>query len=187
MRARTRHRLRAPPRLGTPADIRWFYKHHQVAEGAARFDADVERRPREELDALAAELAADAPATALLCLEADPGSATAASSPSTCATRLPGLQVIRPVGLRRAAEARGQRRDEVLEGRVEVELDAEAAGGLQRREAMDGRAEAAQRVEGLLLVERPAAQDAAHDVQDGRARRRCSWSSGGGAVIAPAA
>jgi uncharacterized protein (DUF488 family) len=58
--------------LGTPPDIRWFYKHNQSGEGAARFAGHVEERAAAELDALAAELAGGGPATALLCLEADP-------------------------------------------------------------------------------------------------------------------
>lgn len=57
--------------LGTPPDIRWFYKHNRVAEGAARFREHVAAHAGEQLDALAAELAA-APPTVLMCLEADP-------------------------------------------------------------------------------------------------------------------
>jgi uncharacterized protein (DUF488 family) len=56
--------------LGTPADIRWFYKHDRVAEGAARFREHVAAHAGDELDALAAELTT-APPTALMCLEAD--------------------------------------------------------------------------------------------------------------------
>jgi uncharacterized protein (DUF488 family) len=53
--------------LGTPPDIRWYYKHGRAREGAAMLR---ERLPAHELDALAAEL--DGPRTALMCLEADP-------------------------------------------------------------------------------------------------------------------
>jgi len=57
--------------LGTPPDIRWYFKHNRSAEGAPLFRAHVETSAGEELDALAAELG-HAPPTALLCLEADP-------------------------------------------------------------------------------------------------------------------
>jgi uncharacterized protein (DUF488 family) len=58
--------------LGTPPDIRWFYKNRREAEGAERFSAHVEADASEALDELAAELRDPAtPATALLCLEAD--------------------------------------------------------------------------------------------------------------------
>ena len=57
--------------LGTPPDIRWFFKHGRSAEGAVQFRAHVEASAGDALDALAAELEF-APPTALLCLEADP-------------------------------------------------------------------------------------------------------------------
>jgi uncharacterized protein (DUF488 family) len=57
--------------LGTPPDIRWYFKHGRAADGAPMFRAHVEASAGEELDALAAELE-HAPATVLLCLEADP-------------------------------------------------------------------------------------------------------------------
>ena len=57
--------------LGTPPDIRWYFKHGRSAEGAPMFRTHVEASAGEELDALAAELE-HAPPTALLCLEADP-------------------------------------------------------------------------------------------------------------------
>jgi uncharacterized protein (DUF488 family) len=57
--------------LGTPPDIRWFFKHGRSAEGAEQFRAHVEDVAGEALDALAASLDF-APPTALLCLEADP-------------------------------------------------------------------------------------------------------------------
>jgi uncharacterized protein (DUF488 family) len=57
--------------LGTPADLRWLYKHNRVAEAADAFRRHLETNAVEAVDALAAELG-DAPATALLCLEADP-------------------------------------------------------------------------------------------------------------------
>ena len=57
--------------LGTPPDIRWYFKHGKSAEGAPMFRAHVEATAADELDALASELD-HAPRTALLCLEADP-------------------------------------------------------------------------------------------------------------------
>src|SRR3954452_20119640 len=41
--------------LGTPPDIRWFYKNNRVPEGAAAFRAHIEGAAAEELDALAEE------------------------------------------------------------------------------------------------------------------------------------
>jgi uncharacterized protein (DUF488 family) len=40
--------------LGTPADIRWFYKHNRIAEGQSAFARHVEREASGDLDALAA-------------------------------------------------------------------------------------------------------------------------------------
>jgi uncharacterized protein (DUF488 family) len=57
--------------LGTPPDIRWFYKHNRTAEGAPKFREHVESTAAHELDDLAAELG-HGPRTALMCLEADP-------------------------------------------------------------------------------------------------------------------
>ena len=57
--------------LGTPPDIRWFFKHGRAAEGARSFAEHVERTAAHELDALASELERG-PRTALMCLEADP-------------------------------------------------------------------------------------------------------------------
>jgi uncharacterized protein (DUF488 family) len=57
--------------LGTPADLRWLYKHNRVAEAAEGFRAHLEANESAAVDALAAELG-NAPPTALLCLEADP-------------------------------------------------------------------------------------------------------------------
>jgi uncharacterized protein (DUF488 family) len=80
--------------LGTPPDIRWFYKHNQVPEGAQRFDAHIESAAADELDALAAELAEGAPATALMCLEADAAVCHRHIVAEHLRDRLPGLQVV---------------------------------------------------------------------------------------------
>ena len=42
--------------LGTPPDIRWFYKHDRTAEGAPKFREHIEKTAAHELDDLAAEL-----------------------------------------------------------------------------------------------------------------------------------
>jgi uncharacterized protein (DUF488 family) len=57
--------------LGTPPDIRWYFKHGRSAEGVPMFRSHVEATAGEELDALASELE-HGPRTALMCLEADP-------------------------------------------------------------------------------------------------------------------
>jgi uncharacterized protein (DUF488 family) len=80
--------------LGTPADIRWFYKHNQVVEGAARFAEHVEKAASEALDELAAEITGDGPPTALMCLEADPADCHRRIITERLATRIPQLRVI---------------------------------------------------------------------------------------------
>jgi uncharacterized protein (DUF488 family) len=80
--------------LGTPPDIRWFYKNNRSAEGAARFADHVEQAAADELDALAGELAASAPPTALMCLEAEPGVCHRRILTDHLRTRLPGLRVV---------------------------------------------------------------------------------------------
>jgi uncharacterized protein (DUF488 family) len=57
--------------LGTPPDIRWFFKHGRAAEGVPAFREHVERTAAHELDDLAAELDRG-PRTVLMCLEAEP-------------------------------------------------------------------------------------------------------------------
>src|SRR6185312_14232492 len=42
--------------LGTPPDIRWYFKHGRSVEGVPMFRAHVEATAADELDALAAEL-----------------------------------------------------------------------------------------------------------------------------------
>jgi uncharacterized protein (DUF488 family) len=80
--------------LGTPPDIRWFYKNRREAEGAARFAEHVEHGAADELDDLAAELRGAAPATALLCLEADPAVCHRRVLTDQLRRRLPGLRVV---------------------------------------------------------------------------------------------
>jgi uncharacterized protein (DUF488 family) len=80
--------------LGTPADIRWFYKHNRVAEGAAQFTIHIEEASSDALDALAGEITGGGPPTALLCLEADPAHCHRRIVTERLAVRIPGLRVI---------------------------------------------------------------------------------------------
>jgi uncharacterized protein (DUF488 family) len=81
--------------LGTPPDIRWFYKHNRSAEGQERFGTYVEAESAEELDALAAELRDPAtPRTALMCLEADPAVCHRRTLAEHLRERVPGLRVV---------------------------------------------------------------------------------------------
>jgi uncharacterized protein (DUF488 family) len=79
--------------LGTPPDIRWFYKHNRAAEGATAFRTHIARAAAGELDALAAELGT-APPTALLCLEADPAVCHRRILTDELRARRPDLEVV---------------------------------------------------------------------------------------------
>jgi uncharacterized protein (DUF488 family) len=79
--------------LGTPPDIRWFFKHGRAADGAQRFGEHVERTAAHELDALAAELE-HGPRTALMCLEAEPAVCHRRVLTEALRSRRPGLQVV---------------------------------------------------------------------------------------------
>jgi uncharacterized protein (DUF488 family) len=79
--------------LGTPPDIRWFYKHGRTAEGAPKFREHVERTAAHELDDLAAELDRG-PRTALMCLEADPAVCHRRSLTEALRARRPDLDVV---------------------------------------------------------------------------------------------
>jgi uncharacterized protein (DUF488 family) len=79
--------------LGTPPDIRWFFKHGRVAEGAAAFREHVERTAAQELDELAAKLD-HGPRTVLMCLEADPAVCHRRVLTEALKTRRPGLQIV---------------------------------------------------------------------------------------------
>jgi len=81
--------------LGTPPEIRPLYRTGAVARAAEQFRAHVEATAAEELDALAAELAAPgAPATALLCLEAEPSGCHRRVVAEQLRRRLPDLTVV---------------------------------------------------------------------------------------------
>ena len=79
--------------LGTPPDIRWFYKHGRSAEGALAFRAHVEHHAGDVLDELAATLDG-APRTALLCLEADPAVCHRRQLADALRERRPDLEVV---------------------------------------------------------------------------------------------
>ena len=79
--------------LGTPPDIRWFFKNKREAEGRERFRAHVEETAATELDALAAELDR-APATVLMCLEADPAGCHRRVIAEQLLRRRPELEVV---------------------------------------------------------------------------------------------
>src|SRR4051794_37155716 len=79
--------------LGTPPDIRWFFKHNRVAEGAPAFRTYVEEHAGDVLDELAAELDR-APRTALMCLEADPATCHRRQLADALRERRPDLEVV---------------------------------------------------------------------------------------------
>jgi uncharacterized protein (DUF488 family) len=79
--------------LGTPADLRFLFHAGKVAEAAAAYRRHVEATAADELDALAAELPG-APATALLCLEADPAGCHRRLVAEALARRRGDLEVI---------------------------------------------------------------------------------------------
>ena len=79
--------------LGTPPDIRWFYKHGRADEGVPKFREHVEATAAHELDELAAELDRG-PRTALMCLEADPAVCHRRVLTDALRERRPGLEVV---------------------------------------------------------------------------------------------
>jgi uncharacterized protein (DUF488 family) len=79
--------------LGTPPDIRWFFKHGRAAEGAQAFREHIERTAAHELDELAGELAGG-PRTALMCLEAEPAVCHRRVLTDRLRARRPKLQVV---------------------------------------------------------------------------------------------
>jgi uncharacterized protein (DUF488 family) len=79
--------------LGTPPDIRWFFKNKREAEGREQFRAHVEETAAAELDGLAAELDR-APATALMCLEAEPAVCHRRVLAEQLRSRRPDLDVV---------------------------------------------------------------------------------------------
>jgi uncharacterized protein (DUF488 family) len=79
--------------LGTPPDIRWYFKNRREAEGREAFRAHVEETAAAELDALASELDS-APATVLMCLEAEPAVCHRRVLAEQLRARRPDLEVV---------------------------------------------------------------------------------------------
>ena len=79
--------------LGTPPDIRWHFKNKREAEGREAFRTHVEETAAGELDTLAQELET-APATVLMCLEAEPAGCHRRVLAEQLIARRPGLEVI---------------------------------------------------------------------------------------------
>jgi len=79
--------------LGTPADLRWLFHKGRVAEGAAAYRAHVEQTAPDAIDRLAGELD-HGPATALLCLEADPAGCHRRVLTDALRERRPDLRVV---------------------------------------------------------------------------------------------
>ena len=79
--------------LGTPPDIRWLFKNKREAEGREAFRGHVEDSAAAELDALAEELDT-APATVLMCLEAEPEGCHRRVLAEQLRARRPELEVV---------------------------------------------------------------------------------------------
>ena len=79
--------------LGTPPDIRWFFKNRKVEEGREAYRVWVESTASDELDDLLEELR-DGPRTALLCLEEDPAVCHRRVLCEALRERDPGLVVV---------------------------------------------------------------------------------------------
>src|ERR1700754_4097226 len=79
--------------LGTPPDIRWLFHAGRTDQARAAYRDHVEATASGELDALARELA-NAPATALFCLEADPAACHRRIVAEALCRREPALDVV---------------------------------------------------------------------------------------------
>jgi uncharacterized protein (DUF488 family) len=79
--------------LGTPADLRWLFRHNRVEEGREAFREHIEATAAGELDELAAELDT-APPTVLMCLEADPAGCHRRVLAEALVQRRPDLQIV---------------------------------------------------------------------------------------------
>ena len=80
-------------RLGTPPDLRALYRAGRVAEAAAAYRVQLEDTAADELSDLARELESG-PATALLCLEADPAECHRSVVADALRRRSPALLVV---------------------------------------------------------------------------------------------
>jgi uncharacterized protein (DUF488 family) len=79
--------------LGTPADLRFLFHAGRTAEAAMAYRAHVEEHAPDALAKLAAELD-HGPATALLCLEADPAGCHRRVITDALRERRPDLRVV---------------------------------------------------------------------------------------------
>lgn len=79
--------------LGTPPDIRWLFHAGRNEEARAAYLEHVEATASGELDALARELPT-APATALMCLEADPAQCHRRIVAEALRRREPAIEVV---------------------------------------------------------------------------------------------
>lgn len=79
--------------LGTPPDLRHLFHAGRTDEAAAGYRRHVETVAAEDVDELAADLDAG-PATALLCLEADPATCHRRVLTDALRERRPALRVI---------------------------------------------------------------------------------------------
>ena len=79
--------------LGTPPDIRWLFRAGRTEEAREAFRAHVEEHSAHELDALAEELE-HAPATVLMCLEAEPAACHRRVVAECLRARRPDLEVV---------------------------------------------------------------------------------------------
>jgi uncharacterized protein (DUF488 family) len=80
--------------LGTPPEIRPFYRRGAVREAGRRFREHAEAHAADALDALAHEIAAGGPATALLCLEAEAAGCHRRVVAELLQERVAGLEVV---------------------------------------------------------------------------------------------
>lgn len=81
--------------LGTPPDIRHFYKSGDVARGAELYRAHLEAHHADAVGALAEELCTEGvPTTALMCLEDDPACCHRRVLCEALQARRPDLRVI---------------------------------------------------------------------------------------------
>lgn len=79
--------------LGTPPDIRWYYRNRQADEGAARYRVHLRQTATAELDDLAARLDTDPP-TALLCFEREAAECHRRQVVDALRERRPDLEVV---------------------------------------------------------------------------------------------
>ena len=81
--------------LGTPPDIRWLFRAGRLDQAREAFREHVEATAADELSSLAAELARpETPATALLCLEADPAACHRTIVAALLTQREPRLSIV---------------------------------------------------------------------------------------------